>query len=144
MACEIERPEEYGMTGYASEAIRGVYDRVSLSSRQLSGIVGDAAHTYGYHRCRDVLPGDDYSRVLQLDLQGDGQAASALDIKLSPEHMTLATQRLLGAAKRHDPRLGACGSSVEPPTARSPTPMTSLLVTRASASGMTPTCGICT
>lgn len=93
------------MAEYAPAAIRRGYDSITLGSKQLSGIVGDSAHTYGYHRGRDYLPASDYSCQLWLDKQGDGQAASALDIKLSTADMELATGRLLKAAKAHDPRL---------------------------------------
>lgn len=93
------------MTEYAPAAIQGVYNRITVGSKQMSGIIGDQAHTYGYHRCRDVLPGNDYSRVLQLDLQGDGQAASALDVKFSSADMKTVSNRLLSAAKANDGRL---------------------------------------
>jgi hypothetical protein len=81
----------------------------------LSGIVGDQQHSFGYHLSRDSLPADDYSVVLPLDKQGDGGAASALDISLPPDLMIAVTNRLLAAAKAHDPRLRAlrefCGTT---------------------------------
>jgi hypothetical protein len=81
----------------------------------LSGIVGDQAHSFGYHLARTELPADDYSVVLPLDKQGDGGAASALDISLPPDLMVTVTNRLLAAAKAHDPRLRAlrefCGTT---------------------------------
>jgi hypothetical protein len=75
-------------------------------SLELSGIVGDQEHTYGYHRARAVLPSDDYSVQLADDRLGDAWAASALDI--TPAHrggMVILTRRLLAAAKRRDPRV---------------------------------------
>jgi hypothetical protein len=75
-------------------------------SLDLSGIVGDQEHTYGYHRARAVLPADDYSVRLLEDRMGDPWAASALDI--TPAHrggMVILTRRLLAAAKRRDPRI---------------------------------------
>jgi hypothetical protein len=93
------------MTEYAPAAIQNVYNRITIGSKQMSGIIGDSAHTYGYHRCRDVLPSNDYSRQLALDKQGDGQAASALDVSFNSGDMKLVTQRLLDAAKAGDSRL---------------------------------------
>jgi len=97
------------MAEYAPAAIRGLYDliKAGLPSAEMSGIVGDTAHTYGYHRCRHVVSGGDYSRQHSLDQQGDGWAASALDVKLPPDQMRAVTARLIGAAKAGDPRLRA-------------------------------------
>ncbi len=105
------------MADYAPTAIRGLYELIKarIPSAELSGIVGDSAHTYGYHRCRNVLPGGDYSRQLSLDQQGDGWAASALDVKLPADQMRAVTTRLISAAKAGDPRLRAlrefCGTT---------------------------------
>lgn len=75
-------------------------------SLELSGIVGDEAHTYGYHRARAVLPTDDYSVQLADDKLGNDWAASALDIKPAhPGGMVALTRRLLHAAGRGDPRV---------------------------------------
>lgn len=105
------------MNEYAPPALRGLYDLIKsgLPAAEMSGIVGDSAHTYGYHRCRNVIPGGDYSRQHSLDQQGDGWAASALDVKLPPEQMRAVTARLMDAAKAADPRLRAlrefCGTT---------------------------------
>ncbi|MEO6703166.1 MAG: peptidoglycan-binding domain-containing protein [Jatrophihabitantaceae bacterium] len=105
------------MNEYAPSAIRGLYDLVKarIPAAELSGIVGDSAHTYGYHRCRNVVPGGDYSRQHALDQQGDGWAASALDVTLPPDQMRAVTARLISAAKVGDPRLRAlrefCGTT---------------------------------
>ena len=105
------------MAEYAPAAIRGLYNliKAGLPSAEMSGVVGDTAHTYGYHRCRNVVPGGDYSRQHSLDQQGDGWAASALDVKLPPDQMRAVTARLISAAKAGDPRLRAlrefCGTT---------------------------------
>ena len=46
------------MAEYAPAAIRGLYNliKAGLPSAEMSGIIGDTAHTYGYHRCRNVVP----------------------------------------------------------------------------------------
>lgn len=72
-----------------------------------SGIVGDANHSYGYHRARTEIASNDYSAVLPLDREGPGDAASALDISLPPNRMIEVTARLRAAAGRNDPRLYA-------------------------------------
>lgn len=105
-----------GGVEYAPAAIRGLFDKIkaAIPQAQLSGILGDRAHTYGYHRCRNVLPAGDYSRTLPLDQQGDGWAASALDVTLPDALMPTVTTRLVNAAKARDPRLKAvrefCGT----------------------------------
>lgn len=96
------------MAEYAPPAIHHLFDAIDAAlggAAKLSGILGDAAHTYGYHRARNVLPSSDYSVKLALDRHGDGWAASALDIGLDPAHMKLVTSRLLD--HRHDRRLAA-------------------------------------
>lgn len=72
-----------------------------------SGVLGDNAHSYGYHRARNVLPASDYSRTLKRDKSGDGWAASAVDVSFTPKSQRLVTRRLLDAAKAKDPRLKA-------------------------------------
>ncbi|HEX2905038.1 MAG TPA: hypothetical protein VHO01_16410, partial [Jatrophihabitans sp.] len=54
-----------------------------------------------------VLPAGDYSRTYAPDLGGDGWAAAALDISLSPELMRVVTGRLMTAMKNGDPRTKA-------------------------------------
>lgn len=80
----------------------------------LGGIVGDTAHSFGYHLARHDLPGSDYSVQLPRDRQGASDAASALDVSLPPDLMITCTRRLLAAAKAHDVRLRAlrefCGT----------------------------------
>lgn len=97
---------------FAPAAILGLYERVheGLEGQvQLGGIVGDSAHTYGYHRARAVLPEDDYSVVLRRDQLGPRWAASALDITPSGVSsrviMRTLTSRLQRAVRDGDPRL---------------------------------------
>lgn len=56
-------------------AYLGTHDGISCL-----GIVGDSAHTYGYHLGKDRLPSGDYSNQLQRDRNGLTNAASAIDI----------------------------------------------------------------
>lgn len=98
------------MTEYAPAAIRAVFDQLVAAaprmSLELAGILGDKAHTYGYHRARAVLPRTDYSVELPVDQAGDEWAASALDIKPAhPGGMVALTRRLAVAARRRDPRI---------------------------------------
>lgn len=98
------------MPEYAPSAIRWLADEIIdvVPSAEMSGIVGDPSHTYGYHRARNALPSSDYSVQTSPDKQGDGWAASALDIKMNSTHMKLVTKRLLASAKdANDPRLNA-------------------------------------
>jgi hypothetical protein len=77
----------------------------AVPGAKLSGIIGDRAHVYGYHRARSVLPGDDYSVVLEADQAGDADAAAALDISLPPAGMKQMTARLMAVCKdKSDPR----------------------------------------
>jgi hypothetical protein len=93
------------MTEYAPQNLRNLYDRIKLSSKQMSGIVGDSSHTYGYHRGRHYVGPADYSVTLTADKTGDGEAACALDVKLSAADMELATKRLMAACRGNDPRV---------------------------------------
>ena len=96
------------MNEYAPAAIRAVYTAVKLliPKAQLSGVLGDRNHTYGYHRARAVLPASDYSVKLAKDKQGDKWAASALDISLPKTEMIRVTKRLIDSANdRNDPRM---------------------------------------
>lgn len=95
------------MGEYAPDAIRWLGEQVVAAlGGEIAGIVGDPSHTYGYHRCRNVLPATDYSVLLREDKLGDGFAASALDIKLPPETMKVVTRRLMDSARDvNDPRL---------------------------------------
>lgn len=91
----------------APQAIYSLWADVqkAIPSAVLSGIVGDAAHSFGYHLSRQELPASDYSVQLTLDKRGASDCASALDISLSPSLMQTCTRRLLTAAKAGDPRL---------------------------------------
>lgn len=93
----------------APSAIRAAADRIvnTLPGAVFSGIVGDAAHVYGYHLDRDTLPASDYSVQLELDRVGPGDAASALDISLPTDLMVTVSHRLANAALSHDPRMRA-------------------------------------
>lgn len=97
------------MTEYAPQTLRDLYSRIKFASRELSGIVGNTAHTYGYHRSRNVLLAagrfSDYSVTLTADKTGDGDAACALDVKLSAADMITASKRLMAACRNHDPRV---------------------------------------
>lgn len=99
---------------YAPTAIYGIYedlDKLAPDLKvQLSGIVGNSAHTFGYHRARTVLENDgewgDYSIQLPPDKEGDGWAASAIDITpATQDGQHTLTRRLLDATSRNDPRL---------------------------------------
>jgi hypothetical protein len=94
---------------YAPSAIRSAATTITggIGGAVFSGVVGDAAHSYGYHLARNQLPGSDYSVQLAADREGNGDAASALDISLPPDQMIAVTARLRAAAKAGDPRLYA-------------------------------------
>jgi hypothetical protein len=97
------------MTEYAPQAIENLFAAVkaSIPSAQMGGIIGDAAHTYGYHRGRNYLPSNDYSVQYPPDRQGDGEAACALDISWSnASDQYTVSQRLLNA--KNDSRMAAC------------------------------------
>lgn len=96
------------MAEYAPAALKWLADEIikAIPSAEFSGIVGDADHVYGYHRCRNKLPSSDYSVQTKPDREGDGDAASALDMKFNAEWMKKITRRLLDSAKdQNDPRL---------------------------------------
>lgn len=95
------------MAEYAPSAIEWLGARiVAACGGEVSGIIGDASHAYGYHRARNVLPATDYSVQLPADRLGDGWAASALDVTLPRDMMPVVTRRLLDSARDHnDPRL---------------------------------------
>lgn len=96
-----------GSPEYAPKALYDLFDLIhaKIPSAQMGGIRGDVAHTYGYHRARNVLPASDYS-VCQskLDREGDGWACAALDVTLgSGDVMHTVSRRLLAA--KNDPRM---------------------------------------
>lgn len=76
-------------------------------SAVISGIVGDEAHAArgGYHRSREDNPVDNYSVTRPDDQFGPADAASAVDMNLSPTDMVLCTRRLLASFRNTaDPR----------------------------------------
>jgi hypothetical protein len=95
------------LSEYAPAAIRELFDQIdaAIPNAVLSGIQGDSAHTYGYHRGRNYLPGSDYSVQQSDDKKGSGEAASALDVSLNDSSMQTVTRRLVDAVDRHDERL---------------------------------------
>lgn len=97
------------MTEYAPKAIGQLFDAIKagVPSAQNAGVIGDSAHTYGYHRGRDFVSSSDYSCQYSEDKQGDGQAACGLDIswKNASDQYTVS-QRLLNA--KNDSRMYAC------------------------------------
>lgn len=97
------------MAEFAPTAIHALFDLIHarIPDAQLSGILGDQSHTYGYHRARAVLPPSDYSVELAEDKLGDAWSASALDVKLPTALMETVTARLMTAMKGHDPRVKA-------------------------------------
>jgi hypothetical protein len=103
------------MTEHAPDAIRQLANQVirAVPGAVLSGIVGDASHTYGYHRSRNWILASgqdgsgDYSVQLAQDKKGDGDAAAALDVSLPPDMMKAVTHRLIKAMRDNDGRVGA-------------------------------------
>jgi hypothetical protein len=94
------------MTEYAPAAIRAMFDTVKASIPQaiLAGIVGDSAHTYGYHRGRNYVSSSDYSVQKPPDKKGNGEAASAIDLSWSQANWQYTvSQRLLNA--KNDSRM---------------------------------------
>jgi hypothetical protein len=84
---------------YAPAAIRATFDAIhaAIPAAQLSGIQGDSAHTYGYHRGRDYVSSSDYSVQQSDDRKGSGQAACGLDISFPADWMATVTKRLIAA-----------------------------------------------
>lgn len=94
------------MTEVAPDALKWLGSRIAPDlGGVLSGIVGDKAHTRGYHRGRNYVPTTDYSRQLTEDKNGSGENACAIDMSFSTSKMKLYTGRLKAAAERNDPRL---------------------------------------
>lgn len=94
---------------YSPKAITAAYPllEAKLSSAERSGVAADKA---GYHNSRNRLRAvakwhNDYSIVEQLDQQGDGNAASALDVKLNTAQLNTVCRRLMAASLARDPRL---------------------------------------
>lgn len=100
------------MSSYAPKAIYAMYGivRPHIASMEESGIVGNSAHTYGYHCARNDLIRDgntgDYSiSEYAQDRLGDGGAACAIDMKFSPHDMIVVSKRLISLCQAHDTRL---------------------------------------
>jgi hypothetical protein len=94
------------MTEYAPQAITNMFNdiKAGISAALMGGIIGDKAHTYGYHRGRNYVGGNDYSVQLAADKKGNGEAACALDISWSTAQPQYdVSKRLLNA--KHDARL---------------------------------------
>ena len=92
------------MGEYAPEAIEWLGTQAAGQlGATVSGIVGDARHTSGYHRSRNWImtfgrKERDYSVQLPEDKQGDGDAASALDLSFPPDKMKVITALLQRSA----------------------------------------------
>jgi hypothetical protein len=97
------------MTEYAGKGPQACWDAIdaAMPNAQLSGIVGDSAHTYGYHRGRNYISSSDYSCQQADDKAGPGEAASALDVTMNDSDMKAVTKRLIAAVDAGDGRLHA-------------------------------------
>ena len=93
------------MTEYAGKGPQACWDAITVKSAQLSGIVGDSAHTYGYHRGRNYISSSDYSCQQADDKAGPGEAASALDVTMNDADMKTVSKRLNDAVNKGDSRL---------------------------------------
>jgi hypothetical protein len=98
------------MGEYSPKALYTLYDAIhaAIPQAEMSGILGDSQHGYGYHRARAVLPSSDYSVHYSVDRTGDAWAASALDVKLPSgpgSLMTTVCKRLDAAMRARDPRV---------------------------------------
>jgi hypothetical protein len=94
------------MTEYAPQAITDLFNTVKagIPAALMGGIIGDKAHTYGYHRGRNYVGGNDYSVQKPPDKKGNGEAASALDISWSTAQPQYdVSKRLLNA--KNDSRM---------------------------------------
>lgn len=97
------------MTEHAPQGILDLFAQIKdgIPSAINGGVVGDSAHTYGYHRGRNYVPASDYSVQHEHDKQGDGEAACGLDISWSrAEDQYTVSRRLLNA--KDDSRMQAC------------------------------------
>lgn len=93
---------------YGTPAMYGIYDHVTVKGMRRSGIVGNAAHTYGYHRARNELGASDYSVQAPADHRGDGWAASAIDLSFGPAEMRVVTRRLIDSMRDKTDRRSDC------------------------------------
>jgi hypothetical protein len=97
------------MAEHAPGGILRLFDKINAAIPEAinSGVVGDSAHDYGYHRGRNYLPSSDYSVTYPEDREGDGEAACGLDLSWSDaQWQYTVSQRLLNAA--NDSRMHAC------------------------------------
>lgn len=94
---------------YATPAMLDLARRweAAIPSAVFSGIVGDAAHGFGYHRAAAEIPTSDYSRQLSADRSGiDPNAADAIDMSMSTADMITVTRRVYNSWRdQDDPRL---------------------------------------
>jgi hypothetical protein len=93
------------MAEYAPNAIQKLFNDIKngIPGALMGGILGDKAHTYGYHRGRNYVSGNDYSVQLAADKKGDGEAACGLDLSWSSASLQYdVSARLLNA--KHDAR----------------------------------------
>lgn len=100
------------MGEYGPSAILGIHRTIHASDPEVQngGIVGDRDHGSGYHRSRNALIArgrrNDYSIQDSRDKQGDGDAASALDLTpKSAAKQRVLTARLVAAMNAEDPRI---------------------------------------
>lgn len=93
------------MAEHAPEGLKYFAREMVKLGGVLSGIVGDSAHTWGYHRGRNYVSSGDYSVQLPEDRLGNGEAASAVDWSLSTSLMKTMSTRLAQACDRGDPRV---------------------------------------
>lgn len=104
---------------YAPDAVASLYDRLNADRPGWhlanGGVTGNPDHTYGYHRSRfwdarysSWSPPPDYSIRHADDQDGDGNAASAIDItpqgSNAAEVLATMTGRLIQAVDGGDPR----------------------------------------
>jgi hypothetical protein len=86
---------------YSPDAIQACFDTVNAAMPQAE-LGGIYANKPGYHNSRNQLPGSDYSVQQPYDKQGDGDAASALDLTLRDQgDIKRLTQRLVDETAAH-------------------------------------------
>jgi len=101
------------MTEYAGVGLRALFTMIdaAMPIAVNSGVVGNAAHTSGYHRSRNRLlelgKRDDYSIQAADDKAGPGDACCGQDVSWPLAQMKLITQRVVDACKANDPRVYA-------------------------------------
>jgi len=101
------------MAEYAGAGLRALFTMIdaAMPIAVNSGVVGNVAHTSGYHRSRNRLlelgKRDDYSIQATADKEGPGDACCGQDVSWPLAQMKLITQRVVDACKANDPRLYA-------------------------------------